>query len=69
MGVPLSRRQLDEAQHWVFTDYGSLVPQLQRAGLMTAAGRAAMVGRGDPRIAVPAVRDLVRSFFAAHLPR
>ncbi|WP_407547991.1 alpha/beta fold hydrolase [Streptomyces sp. Pv4-95] len=68
-GGPVVRRQLDEAQHWVFTDYGSLVPQLQRAGLMTAAGRAAMVGRGDPRIAVPAVRDLVRSFFAAHLPR
>lgn len=65
---PVSRRQLDDAEHWVFTDYASLVPQLQRAGLMTAAGRAAMVGRADPRIAVPAVRDLVRSFFAGHLP-
>ncbi|MEU3778420.1 alpha/beta fold hydrolase [Streptomyces sp. NPDC032472] len=67
-GGPVTRRQLDDTAHWVFTDYAALVPQLHEAGLMTAGGRAAMVGRADPRITVPAVRDLVRSFFARHLP-
>ncbi|MEV5338866.1 alpha/beta fold hydrolase [Streptomyces sp. NPDC052676] len=66
---PVARHQLDGAQHWVFTDYAALVPQLHRAGLTTAAGRAAMVGPADPRVTVPAVRALVRSFFARHLPR
>ncbi|MGW7194605.1 alpha/beta hydrolase [Streptomyces chryseus] len=65
---PVTRRQLDDTAHWVFTDYAALVPQLHKAGLMTAAGRAAMTGRADPRVTVPAVRDLVRSFFARHLP-
>lgn len=65
---PVTRRQLDGTAHWVFTDYAALVPQLHKAGLMTAAGRAAMVGRADPCITVPAVRDLVRSFFARQLP-
>ncbi|MGW0750751.1 alpha/beta fold hydrolase [Streptomyces sp. NPDC002587] len=65
---PVARRQLDDTAHWVFTDYAALVPQLHAAGLMTGAGRAAMVGRADPRDTVPAVRDLVRSFFARHLP-
>ncbi|GGX25214.1 alpha/beta fold hydrolase [Streptomyces chryseus] len=65
---PVTRRQLDDTAHWVFTDYAALVPQLHKAGLMTAAGRAAMAGRADPRVTVPAVRDLVRSFFARHLP-
>ncbi|MEU4351786.1 alpha/beta fold hydrolase [Streptomyces sp. NPDC023838] len=45
---PVTRRQLDDTAHWVFTDYAALVPQLCKAGLMTAAGRAAMVGRADP---------------------
>lgn len=65
---PVSRRQLDDTSHWVFTDYAALVPQLHRAGLMTAAGRGAMVGRADSGVTVPAVRRLVRSFFARHLP-
>ncbi|GGQ08629.1 alpha/beta fold hydrolase [Streptomyces roseolilacinus] len=65
---PVTRRQLDGTGHWVFTDYAALVPQLHKAGLMSAAGRAAMVGRADPRVTVPAVRGLVRSFFARHLP-
>ncbi|MEU6863475.1 alpha/beta fold hydrolase [Streptomyces sp. NPDC046876] len=67
-GGPVTRRQLDDAAHWVFTDYAALVPQLHKAGLMTGGGRAAMVGRADPCVTVPAVRDLVRSFFARHLP-
>ncbi|MFI9203227.1 alpha/beta fold hydrolase [Streptomyces sp. NPDC053048] len=66
---PVARRQLDDTGHWVFTDYAALVPQLHEAGLMTADGRAAMVGPADPRVTVPAVRDLVRSFFARHVPR
>ncbi|MCH0542117.1 hypothetical protein I3F58_21640 [Streptomyces sp. MUM 203J] len=40
----------------------------QAAGLMTAADRAAMAGRGDPRVSVPAVRGLVRPFSARCLP-
>ncbi|MFI6002056.1 hypothetical protein ACIA98_16865 [Streptomyces sp. NPDC051366] len=68
-GGPVARQQLDDTHHWVFTDYASLVPQLQQAGLMAAAGRASMTGRADPRVTVPAVRNLVRSFFARHLPR
>jgi pimeloyl-ACP methyl ester carboxylesterase len=67
-GGPVSRRQLQHAHHWAFTDYAALVPQLQRAGLMTADQRAAMVGRADPHVTVPAVRHLVRSFFARQLP-
>ncbi|MFD5099486.1 alpha/beta fold hydrolase [Streptomyces albidochromogenes] len=65
---PVTRWQLDDTAHWVFTDYAALVPQLHKAGLMTAAGCAAMVGRAVPRVTVPGVRDLVRSFFARHLP-
>ncbi|MGW6919049.1 alpha/beta fold hydrolase [Kitasatospora sp. NPDC054939] len=68
-GGPVLRRQLTDTGHWVFTDYAAIVPQLQKAGLTTAAGRAAMIGRADPRATVPAVRDLLRSFFTRHLPR
>ncbi|GAA3083116.1 alpha/beta hydrolase [Streptomyces olivoverticillatus] len=62
------RRQLDHAAHWTFTDYAALAPQLQTAGLMTAADRAKLVGTADPAGAVPTVRRHVRSFFARHLP-
>ncbi|MFJ5076142.1 alpha/beta fold hydrolase [Streptomyces sp. NPDC088553] len=67
-GGPVARRQLADSHHWVFTDYAALVPQLAAVGLTTAAGRASMVGTVDPRVSVPAVRKLVRSFFARHLP-
>ncbi|MFD3535653.1 alpha/beta fold hydrolase [Streptomyces sp. NPDC058664] len=67
-GGPVVRRQLDASGHWVFTDYAALVPQLQKAGLMTAGGRADMVGTIAPGTSVPAVRRLLRSFFARHLP-
>ncbi|MYS07186.1 alpha/beta fold hydrolase [Streptomyces sp. SID6041] len=66
-GGPVARRELACADHWVFTDYAALVPQLRTAGLMSAAGRAEMVGTVDPRVSVPAVRKLVRTFFARHL--
>ncbi|CAM5272207.1 alpha/beta hydrolase [Streptomyces abikoensis] len=62
------RRQLGRAAHGVFTDYAALVPQLQAAGLMTAADRVRMVGAADPAVSVPAVRHHLRSFFARHLP-
>ncbi|MGW2306017.1 alpha/beta fold hydrolase [Streptomyces sp. NPDC001809] len=67
-GGPVARRQLSDSHHWVFTDYAALVPQLRAAGLTTPAGRAAMVGAAHPRVSVPAVRRLVRTFFARHLP-
>lgn len=67
-GGAVVRRQLDDSDHWVFTDYAALVPQLQEAGLMTAEGRADMVGTAAPRVSVPAVRGLLRSFFTRHLP-
>lgn len=62
------RRQLDNATHWVFTDYAAMAPQLQAAGLMTADSRIKLVGAIDPAQSVPAVRDHVLSFFARHLP-
>ncbi|MER7624854.1 alpha/beta fold hydrolase [Streptomyces sp. NPDC126503] len=67
-GGPVTRRQLAGGGHWVFTDHASLVPQLQAAGLMTAAERAELVGTVAPRESVPAVRTLLRSFFTRHLP-
>ncbi|MER5781166.1 alpha/beta hydrolase [Streptomyces mobaraensis] len=62
------RRRLDGAGHWVFTDYAALAPRLQAAGLMPARDRDALVGPARPERSVPAVRRLVRSFFARHLP-
>lgn len=62
------RRQIDNATHWVFTDYAAMAPQLQAAGLMTADDRTALVGAIDPAQAVPMVRNHVLSFFAQHLP-
>jgi hypothetical protein len=49
--------------HWALTDYAALVPQLQAAGLMTPAGRAAMVGRAPASYSIPAVRTAVGRFF------
>ncbi|WP_240555293.1 alpha/beta hydrolase [Streptomyces albus] len=63
------RRQIDRAAHWVFTDYATLAPQLQAAGLMTAEARRALVGAVEPAVSVPRVRHHVRSFFARHLAR
>ncbi|MFB7512503.1 alpha/beta hydrolase family protein [Streptomyces sp. NPDC056144] len=66
-GVPGTRTRLADANHWTFTDYGALVPQLQSAGLVTAATRAALVGAGDPAAGLARVRRRVGSFFARHL--
>ncbi|MEW1635962.1 acetylhydrolase [Streptomyces sp. NPDC093801] len=67
-GLPGRRALLADANHWAFTDYGSLVPQLQATGLVTAAARAALVGTGDPAATLAEVRRRVRAFFARHLP-
>ncbi|MFF4289422.1 alpha/beta hydrolase [Streptomyces sp. NPDC001633] len=62
------RRQIRHTAHAVFTDHAAFAPQLQTAGLMTARDRNALVGALDPARSIPAVRDLVRTFFARHLP-
>ncbi|MFE0131631.1 alpha/beta hydrolase family protein [Streptomyces sp. NPDC059037] len=61
------RALLADADHWAFTDYGPLVPQLQTSGLMTARARAALVGTGDPAVTLAQVRRRVGIFFARHL--
>ncbi|WP_079143747.1 alpha/beta hydrolase family protein [Streptomyces luteocolor] len=64
----LARRvEVEDAAHWVFTDYAAMAPQLQEAGLMPAADRLALVGGVAPAVSVPAVRHHVRAFFARHL--
>lgn len=63
-----TRRQLDHAAHAVFNDYAAMAPQLQAAGLMSAAHRIKLVGAIDPAVSVPLVRNHVLSFFARHLP-
>lgn len=62
------RQQLSNATHEVFTDYAVFAPQLQAAGLMTAAERNSLIGAIDPAVSVPMVRSAVHSFFARHLP-
>jgi dienelactone hydrolase len=62
------RRQLDGADHGVFTDYAALVPQLHAAGLVTTTDRVRLVGAIDPRTSVPAVRHSVRAFFTRTVP-
>ncbi|MEU3721365.1 acetylhydrolase [Streptomyces sp. NPDC031705] len=65
--LPGRRALLTGASHWAFTDYGSLVPQLQSAGLVSATARAALVGTGDPAGTLAGVRREVGTFFAHHL--
>lgn len=61
------RERLDDAMHWVFTDYGVEAPQLQAAGLMTAAEREQLVGAIGPGESVPAIRNYLRRFFSRYL--
>ncbi|MEU4270458.1 hypothetical protein [Streptomyces sp. NPDC026092] len=67
-GARARRRQLADADHWVFTDYAALVPQLQAAGLTTEADRVRLVGAIEAGAAVRAVRRQVRGFLGARLP-
>jgi dienelactone hydrolase len=57
----------DDAQHYVFTDYAAMAPQIQRAGLMTAQEREELVGAIDPAKSVPTVRRSIVDFFTRHL--
>ncbi|MGT2525845.1 alpha/beta hydrolase [Streptomyces nojiriensis] len=66
-GLRGRRALLPDANHWAFTDYGSLVPQLQTAGRVTAAARTALVGAGDPAVTLAEVRRRLGTFFARHL--
>ncbi|MEJ8654381.1 hypothetical protein WKI65_41695 [Streptomyces sp. MS1.AVA.3] len=52
----------------MFTDYATIAPQLQSAGLMTAANRNQLVGAIDPAVSVPLLRGYLHSFFARQLP-
>ncbi|MFD8414695.1 alpha/beta hydrolase family protein [Streptomyces sp. NPDC059650] len=65
--LPGRRALLTDANHWAFTDYGSLVARLRTAGLVTATTRAALVGTGDPVVTLTEVRRRVETFFAHHL--
>jgi dienelactone hydrolase len=67
-GERISRRQIDNAMHWVFTDYATLAPELQTAGLMTADGRNQLVGAIRPARSVPLLRGYAVTFFGRHLP-
>ncbi|HEY3560901.1 MAG TPA: alpha/beta hydrolase [Kribbella sp.] len=64
-GGPVRRVQLSDANHWIWTDYAAFAPQLQSAGLMTAAARATLVGAS--RCGIPVVQQTVREFFARTL--
>ncbi|MFE1383597.1 alpha/beta hydrolase family protein [Streptomyces sp. NPDC058740] len=66
-GLAASRAELVRADHWAFTDYGALVPQLEAAGLVTPATRAALVGTGEPGRTRRALRRRVGGFFDLHL--
>ncbi|MFD5104076.1 alpha/beta hydrolase family protein [Streptomyces cinereoruber] len=67
-GLPGRRGLLPDANHWAFTDYGSLVPRLQASGLVPATARTALVGAGDPAATLARVRRRVGAFFARRLP-
>ncbi|WP_435853614.1 alpha/beta hydrolase family protein [Streptomyces sparsogenes] len=65
--LPGHRALLADANHWAFTDYGSLVARLQTAGLVTATARAALIGTADAVVTLAEVRRRVGTFFARHL--
>ncbi len=62
-GGPVRRTELRNANHWVFTDFAAMDPQLQAAGLMSAGDRAKHIGTINPALSVPLIRTAVRSFF------
>ncbi|MGW3045843.1 alpha/beta hydrolase [Kitasatospora sp. NPDC001159] len=66
-GRTVRRALVADADHWVFTDFAAVLPQLQAAGLITAERRNAVIGSVPPAVSVPEVRRTVRRFFARHL--
>lgn len=65
----VSESTLGDASHWALTDFASMAPQLQAAGLMTAQGRNAFVGAIDPAVSVPTVRARVVAFVDRYVRR
>jgi hypothetical protein len=61
------RGLLADANHYVFADHAAMVPELQADGLVTATGRAGLVGTVAPEVSVPEVRRAVRRFLTRHL--
>jgi hypothetical protein len=68
-GGPVRRTEVDGANHWVFTDFAAMVPQLQAAGLMSAQDRAKLIGAIEASRSIPLIRGMVRSFFDRTLGR
>ncbi|MER8041737.1 acetylhydrolase [Streptomyces sp. NPDC094032] len=66
-GLRASRAVLAASDHGAFSDFAALVPQLQAAGLVTAATRAALVGAGDPSPIRAELRRRVGNFFCRAL--
>ncbi|WP_256725623.1 alpha/beta hydrolase [Streptomyces sp. IMTB 2501] len=66
-GRRVRTERIADANHWIFTDYAAVLPQLQTAGLMTARQRNALIGTVSPTVSVPEIRHAVRGFFAQHL--
>ncbi|MFF2141368.1 alpha/beta hydrolase [Kitasatospora sp. NPDC058190] len=66
-GRTVRRALVADADHWVFTDFAAVLPQLQAAGLITAERRNAVIGSVPPAVSVPEVRRTIRRFFARHL--
>lgn len=66
-GLPAHRALLRRGGHGAFTDYGTLVPRLHAAGLVSDAARTALVGPGDPARTGAVLRRRVGDFFERHL--
>ncbi|MEU4389946.1 alpha/beta hydrolase [Kribbella sp. NPDC023855] len=60
---PVRRTEVEGANHWVFTDFAAMAPQLQEAGLMSAQDRAKLIGAIEPGQSIPLIRGMVRRFF------
>ncbi|MEU7025040.1 acetylhydrolase [Streptomyces sp. NPDC046203] len=65
-GLTGERVLLADSGHWAFTDYASLVPALQTAGLVTPTTRTTLVGTAPPAARLTALRHRLRTFFAHH---
>lgn len=66
-GGPVRRTEVKDANHWVFTDYAAMAPQLEFDGLLSRETRIKLVGAGDPCRSTPQIRKLMRVFFDQHL--
>ncbi|MFH8614045.1 alpha/beta hydrolase [Streptomyces sp. NPDC017979] len=67
-GDRVGRLRIAGSNHWIFSDYLTVAPQLVRAGLMTKGGRDGMVGPVAVDVSLPLLRSRLTSFFAKHAP-